>query len=341
MELETKETPVKLGGLFDGEYVKDDPYVASIKEQFLANPNKLIETDKPDAWFCSDIFSDYQYKNRKKPAGLRFIRSADTFKFYRARNPELVSNDIMVLMIHCELFEEADAMYELLFGREDDFCIGIQPVFFKTDIRSRDSSKVVEYVYNKELFRKYIAQYDCWNRHQFKYIISKYHKMIELNGHLLVGIGTMFGTKMLQMLIDTKKEHGDYTNINISVNRSFVRLSHHIEPTLFEWLEANTQITKGKANRLLGDAKNFQRIRSYHALVFIHKHYNFDKFDRISELVANLMAKLTKDSDFNLEFRKPLTIALIRAGVVMSSSNQIFRLFPDLLDLVYRNNLLD
>lgn len=79
---------IKLGGLFDGEYVKDDPFIQKIKDQFLSDTSKYIETGKSDEWFCSDIFRDFQYRNKNDIKDLSWIRTKDTFRFYYQDFPD-------------------------------------------------------------------------------------------------------------------------------------------------------------------------------------------------------------------------------------------------------------
>lgn len=99
-----------LGGVFDSPLHSDDKFVKDIKNQFLKNPHELIECDKPDKWFGSDIFEDIQFRNRYDLPGIQFIRSQDTFLFWFHR-VKFVSFDLLVMAIYNECYEIADKIY--------------------------------------------------------------------------------------------------------------------------------------------------------------------------------------------------------------------------------------
>lgn len=171
---ETKNITISLGGLFDGEVSKNDPYIKGIKRQFLKNPNKLIKTDKPDEWYLSDIFIDYQHKNRnpKKYSenidryyekyyddiydeicyreskyeiiNLSWIQNPETFKFYYNLNKSKIINEMIVYALHFELYDIADECYKVL-GEVKFFRVNIKVKNVKNFIE-----KLSKYVDNVE-----------------------------------------------------------------------------------------------------------------------------------------------------------------------------------------------
>ncbi len=110
-----------LGGLFTNTLDRENDFIQQIKTQFLADPNKLVKCDKPDSYFCSDVFEDYQRKNRLGINGLRFIKHANTFKFWHRRNPDKFSNDIFIMALYSECYDIAEEVYNKIKRLNPDY----------------------------------------------------------------------------------------------------------------------------------------------------------------------------------------------------------------------------
>lgn len=158
----------KLGGLFDGDISKDDPFIQKIKHQFLTNPNIYIETEKPDDWFCSDIFTDYQYRNKNNISDLSWIRHSDTFKYYfRVIIP---TNENLVYSMYLELYDLVDEFYDSLIKRDPNY----KPTLFRVDIDVKDKKKFVEMLpkYNIDI-TDYAPILKKWNLNMLIYFFRE------------------------------------------------------------------------------------------------------------------------------------------------------------------------
>lgn len=124
-----------LGGLFTNTLDRENDFIQQIKAQFLADPNKLVKCDKPDSYFCSDVFEDYQRKNRLGINGLRFIKHANTFKFWHRRNSDKFSNDIFIMALYSECYDIAEEVYNKIKRLDPDY----KPVGFCYNSEIKDA----------------------------------------------------------------------------------------------------------------------------------------------------------------------------------------------------------
>lgn len=176
--MEEIKNEFKLGGLFDGNISKDDLFIQEIRIRFLTDTNKYLTIDKPDDWFCSQVFNDYQYRNKNQIKDLSWIRHPDTFKFYF--NVTNVTNENLVYALYLELYELADEFYTILIEKNSDY----KPELFKVDIEIQSQNNFINTLlkYNIDLDKE-LLDLKKWSSTMLDYfwIIGKFKDILIFN----------------------------------------------------------------------------------------------------------------------------------------------------------------